>query len=127
MADPIKTAWVERVLGVSVAGQSRSGGTAIAGWKQARAEAVAQLRRLGRAIQAVEDPEADAAVILLEAIAKNLTPEPAHRRAVAELNRYLSTDDIITEAEMPNGYGIEVTLREPLLRALAPLMQELPE
>ena len=126
MADAKQNAWMERVLGVAF-GSDSGGSGALAGWQRARADAVAQLRKLGRAIEAVDDPEAKPAIILIEAIVKNLTPQPSNRRAVAELNRYLSTDDIITEAEMPNGFGMKVVLREPLLRALVPLASELPE
>ena len=126
MPDAAKNEWTARVLGVAF-GNDSSGGGALAAWQRARADAVAQLRKLGRAIEAVDDPEATPAIILIEAIVKNLTPAPANRRAVAELNRYLSTDDIIAEAEMPNGFGRKVVLREPLLRALVPLASELPE
>ena len=126
MADAKKNEWMGRVLGVAF-GADSGGGAALAAWQHARADAVAQLRKLGRAIEAVNDPEASSAIILIEAIVKNLTSKPADRRAVAELNRYLSTDDIITEAERPNGFGMKVALREPLLRALVPLASELPD
>lgn len=116
--------WVARVLGVTFPGGGA--GSALAGWQQARGEAVAQLRKLGRAIRANDDPEAQPAIVLIEAIVKNLTVAPADRRAVAELVRYLKTDDIIGEAESKNGFGIDVSLREPLLRALAPLQAALP-
>jgi hypothetical protein len=65
--------------------------------------------------------DAPEAVILLRAIAANLTEEPSTPQQLAELRRYLETDDVIEEAEEPNGFGIEVSLRAPLLEALSAL------
>jgi hypothetical protein len=105
------------------AGNSAAG--ALAGWQAARVAAVNQLRRLETAIVKAKDPEMNQAVVLLEAIVKNLTLKPASRRAVGELERYLTADDIITEAETPNGFGVTVNLRAPLLQALTSLKSAL--
>ena len=58
------------------------------------------------------------AIILIKAICANLSEEPATPQQIAELQRYLEDDDIIEEAESPNGYGIQISLRDPLLDAL---------
>lgn len=120
---PAATTAITELKRLSEDGAETSAPAALKAWQEARATAIDALRRLDGAIRAAKDPEADKASILLQAIMKNLSPAPADARAVAELERYLSTDDIIVEAEMPNGFGIEVKLREPLLAALAGLRE----
>ena len=122
-----KVEWVGRILGVNVA--SGSGGAsdaaaAMAAWQTERAAAKEALRAIARAIQQMKAPEGDAAVILVKAIAANLTEAP-DRRGVSELQRYLASDPIVAEAEWPNGFGIEIKLREKLLPRLAALQQVL--
>lgn len=94
---------------------------ALAGWQAARATAMTSLRTLEAAVRRMDVPERDRAVILLRAIQANLTEAPTTPRQVAELQRYIETDDIVAEAEDPNGFGITVALRQPLLAALAGL------
>lgn len=94
---------------------------ALNGWKTARAAAVAQLKALAAAIAAAKDPETKDAIILVQAIIKNMTEEPKTAQQVAELDRYLRTDDILVEAEEPNPFGVTVNFRGPLLTALEPL------
>lgn len=120
---PAATTAIAELKRLTENGTETSTPAALKAWQDARATAIDALRRLDGAIRAAEDPEADKASILLQAIIKNLSPAPTDARAVAELERYLKTDDIITEAEMPNGFGIEVTLRAPLLAALAGLRE----
>jgi hypothetical protein len=108
---------VTKVLGVTI----QQGATAILGlaeWQQARTTAIGTLNRLADAVSKLDIPEAPNAVILLRAIRANLTESPTSTRQIGELRRYLTTDEIITDAEDPNGFGIEVRLREPLLAAL---------
>jgi hypothetical protein len=136
-----KAAWLQRVLGVTAAptaqardnemagvtgtstptSPSRRPADALAGWQAARATAMTTLRALEAAVRQMDVPERDRAVILLRAIQANLTEAPATPRQVAELQRYIETDDIVAEAEDPNGFGITVALRQPLLAALATL------
>jgi hypothetical protein len=116
--------WVQRVLGVTVsASATLPSGDAMRAWQSARAAAVASLRALSVEIVKSEDPEARDAIVLVQAIIKNLTPEPASAQAVVELERYISTDEIIDDAEYPNPFGIDVQLRAPLLPVLATLRQ----
>jgi hypothetical protein len=121
--------WVRRVLGCDV-------GTAAKGapgelkaaqekWARSRAEALGSLRGLETAIRGMNDPLGDKAIILVKAIAANLTAVPDTKRSVAELRRYIETDSIIGDAELPNGFGIEVKLRAPLAEALAALERSL--
>lgn len=109
---------------------ARAGATALeqalGGWTRARTAALAQLLALEKAIRGMNDPEGDAAIILIKAIQANLTARPATRQAVAELERYITTDDIIDEAQGPNGFGLTVELRSPLLAALTGLRSALP-
>lgn len=90
-------------------------------WRSARVAALASLKQLERAFRGMDDPLVDPAIILLRAIAANLTAEPATAAQVKELLVYLRSDPIIEEAEMENGFGITVELRRPLLAALATL------
>jgi hypothetical protein len=85
----------------------------------ARAAALATLKQLEKAYRGFDHPDADEGIILLRAIQANLTPEPATKQQVDELENYIAGDDILVEAEEPNGFGIAVKLREPLLAALA--------
>ncbi len=111
-----QAAWVLRVLGIVVSGADPVAG--MEAWRSARSAALASLKALEGAFRAMDEPEVDSAVILLRAIASNLTERPKTRRQVDELRRYIETDDIIDDAEEPNGFGITVLLREPLLAAL---------
>ena len=141
-------AWVLKVLGVSLpevadtgaakAGAAKDTGTkdtstkdtgtkggGPAAWTAARAAAIGQLKALEGAIAKMKHPQGNAAIILVKAIQANLKAMPESRRDVGELRRYLESDDIIAEAEQPNGFGIKVELKRPLLGALAALEDEL--
>ena len=117
-APPISTDGPPREEAIST---SRRPADALADWQAARATAMTSLRALEAAVRGMDVPERDRAVILLRAIQANLTEAPTTPRQVAELQRYIETDDIIAEAEDPNGFGITVALRQPLLAALAAL------
>lgn len=127
MLDPTdkKAEWVLAVLGIDIGGSpmrasaaKASPAEAMAGWKAARAKAITSLKALEGAIGKARLVDADKAIILVKAICANLTEEPASPQQISELQRYLEDDDIIGEAESPNGYGIEISLRDPLLDAL---------
>ena len=124
-----QAAWVGRVLGVAAAAPAGAAAgkgleQALAGWQAARATALASLKQLEGAFRGMEHPARDQAIILLKAVQANLTAAPTSAAQVKELARYLTTDDVITEAEIPNGFGITVSLREPLMQALAGLYRE---
>jgi len=126
--DVAKRAWVQRVLGVGSGDGSPSPDAPVVGlvaWKAARSAAIGQLKRLEGAIAAMKHPRGTQAIILVKAIQANLTASPDSARSVGELKRYLQTDDIIAEAEQPNGFGIKVELRKPLLDALSTLERQL--
>ena len=114
-----RAAWLARVLGVTIPADPAT--PPLAAWRSARAAAIATLRALESAIRGMEVPQAAPAIILVRAIAANLTESPVTPAQQAALRRYLETDDIIAEAEDPNGFGITVRLRAPLLAALAGL------
>ena len=124
--DDPRSQWLERVLGwrppTSRSG-SDSAGAAMAGWTAARAKAMASLQALEGAYRGMKHPLSDRGIVLLRAIQANLTAEPATPAQVRELEAYLTGDRIITEAEMPNGFGFRVELRAPLLAALGKLKQ----
>lgn len=116
-----KADWVRRVLAIELAppgsGQPEAG-EGLAAWRQARSAAVTSLNALADAVGKLDIPEAPAAMILLRSVRANLTEAPTTPRQIAELRRYLQNDDVIDEAEHPNGFGITVSLRAPLLAAL---------
>ncbi|MFY7856367.1 MAG: hypothetical protein ACOVQT_09535 [Rubrivivax sp.] len=114
-------------LGSSPPGSSEppaSGGAGMAAWQKACSGALGQLKALQTHIGKMQHPRGNAALILLKSIQANLSARPDSAAQVAELRRYLETDDIIREAERPNGFGLTVELRQPLLAALAVLEQE---
>lgn len=127
-----RNAWVARVLGVKVSspadaaaaaagrpdGGSEALNEALAHWGKSRAAVIDTLRRYEAGIRALKHPLSDPAIILVKAIAANLTAEPKTKNSVAELRRYLETDAIIDDAETPNGFGITVRIRQPLIAAL---------
>lgn len=121
--------WVERVLGLKVGNAGAPGTTAqgdgLAAWQAARKDVIGQLKTLQGKIAAMKHPRGDAAIILVRSIQANLTAKPGSRRDAEELERYLASDDTIDDAEKPNGFGIKIEVRKPLLAALAKLKAEL--
>lgn len=126
-----KAEWVARVLGVAIpprpgaeqAGTGPGSGATdgMAAWTAARMTALASLKLLENAFRAMDEPETDPAIILLRAIQANLTAAPTTLAQVAELENYVTNDEIIRSAEQPNGFGFKVELKTPLLTALAAL------
>jgi hypothetical protein len=108
-------------------GAKNSVQAALAGWETARAAAIAQLQALGTAIKGFPHPKSTEAIVLVKAIQANLTPKPETLQQVTELEKYLTTDRIITDAEGKNGFGITVSLRKPLLDALGKVKPLLPK
>ncbi|MCI0683078.1 MAG: hypothetical protein L0Y71_13335 [Gemmataceae bacterium] len=110
--------------GSAPTGQAPGGlDAALVGWQTARQTAIASLKQLLKAIVQEKDPEANAAIIQVDAILKNLTAEPRTPQQVAALEEYLGTDDVVAEVELPNPFGVTVAVRGPLLAALTPLKQ----
>jgi hypothetical protein len=94
---------------------------ALGGWDTARGAAIGELEQLGNAVEAYDHPQAAEAAIHIRAVRANLTPKPDTLQKVQELEAYLESDTIIAETEQPNGFGITVSLRQPLLAALSKL------
>ncbi len=121
--------WVRRVLGCDVGAAAKGAPGELKAaqekWARSRADVVGTLNGLESAIRAMKDPLGDQAIILVKAISANLTAAPDTKKSVAELRRYIETDDIIGEAELPNGFGIKVDIRAPLAEALAALERAL--
>ena len=120
--------WVWRTFGFDPRAPAGPGDGAKgqAAWTEARSAVVSTLDELARAIAAMKNPLGDKAIILVRSISANLTAAPSSRREVQELRRYLETDSVIDDAELPNGFGIEVRIRAPLLHALDLLDRSLP-
>ena len=127
MAGDPKDEWTEAVFGIKLdalggavagAGAQPPLAAALKAWDDERAAAATQLRQLGSAIKAANDPEAEDANKLIEEIVENLAPPPDTMQAVDKMEQYLTTDDIIDDAESPNGFGIAITFRGQMLKAL---------
>jgi hypothetical protein len=119
-------AWVQRVLGLDLPPAESGLIAAQEAWSRRREDVVTTLKGLETAIRKMNDPDGDEAIILVRAIAANLTPMPDSKSSIAELRRYLATDRIIGDAELPNGFGIRVQIRAPLLGALDALDTAMP-
>jgi hypothetical protein len=128
-----KDAWVSRVLGVDVAADGTattatappSRTRAAEQWGTARETVLETLKDLEMSIRSMNDPLGNDAIILVKAIAANLTAAPQTPQQIGELKRYLQTDSIIDDAESPNGFGIELHIRAPLMSALLAMEQSM--
>jgi hypothetical protein len=94
-------------------------------WAKARGRAIALLSALEAAFRDSGDPLSDRGIVLIRAIRANLTERPETPQQLIELVKYIADDDVITEAEVPNGFGITVELRKPLLTALASVRSDM--
>jgi hypothetical protein len=137
--------WVERVLGVAMLDGDRGREqeseeappdfdttpdqpppeTGMEQWAKARGRAIALLSALEAAFRDSGDPLSDRGIVLIRAIRANLTERPETPQQLIELVKYIADDDVITEAEVPNGFGITVELRKPLLTALASVRSDM--
>jgi len=115
-------AWVLRVLGVETKADpqvaSAAPSRAAEQWETAREMVLATLNDLESSIRSMNDPLGNDAIILVKAIAANLTAAPRTPQQIDELKRYLQHDTIINDAESENGFGIKVEIRAPLMSAL---------
>jgi hypothetical protein len=90
-------------------------GGPLAAWQAARNGVLGRLRGLAAEIAASKDPDAGPALVLLNAIIKNLPASPTTPQQIAELEKYLTKDDVIADA------CLAFDVRTPLLEALAGL------
>jgi hypothetical protein len=90
-------------------------------WVAARAAAVNLLRALAKRVAAARHPESAKSLIELNAVIRQLTPEPGTSQQVKELERYLTQDDVVADI---CDYAFD--LRKDLLPALTSLKEQLP-
>jgi hypothetical protein len=107
-------AWVERVLGVRRA--AGGPGDEMANWKARREAVVASLRAISAEIAAQKHPSSAKAIIEIQAVIKNLTPEPASLQQVKELQTYIDSDQVVNDVS-----ELAEDIRTPLLGALGKL------
>lgn len=86
---------------------------ALQDWKTRRAAAVSSLKAVATQVAAAKHASSAKAVIELQAVIKNLTPEPASLQQVRELQRWLADDDVVTDV-----CELAEDIRTPLLGAL---------
>jgi hypothetical protein len=122
-------AWVSRVLGVETKADPQVAPAARARaseqWGTARETVLATLKDLETSIRSMNDPLSNDAIILVKAIAANLTAAPQTPQQIGELKRYLQHDTTIDDAESENGFGIKVEIRAPLMSALLAMEQSM--
>lgn len=106
--------------GEGAAAAASGASNAMAEWKRRHAAAVAALRAVAGRIVAARHPSSAAAVVEIQAVVKNLTPEPATLRQVDELQRWLAQDDVVSDV-----CELAEDIRTPLLQALAQLRGQL--
>jgi hypothetical protein len=90
-------------------------------WRKARTDAIADLRELSRAIAASGDSEAAEALHEIDAIIASLPPTLDRPVSADSVARFLEESPVAADVEGANGFGVALSIREPLLRALAPL------
>lgn len=89
---------------------------AMASWKTSRAAAVSSLKGVATQVAEAKHASSAKAIIELQAVIKNLTPEPATLAQVTELQRWLESDDVVSDV-----CELSEDIRTPLLGALTEL------
>jgi hypothetical protein len=93
----------------------------LSAWTKVRTDIVNRLRTIAKDIAGVDHPQAPKAILELNAVIRQLTPEPATRAQIVELERYLGQDDVVIDV-----CKLDFDMRTPLLDALGALRQQLP-
>lgn len=101
---------------VTAFANTEDGQSNLAAWKAAREVALAQLREVAKEVAEANHEDSTAALIELKAVMANLTAEPTTPQQVADLERYLSEDDVVLDV-----CEFAHDVRTPLLQALATL------
>jgi hypothetical protein len=98
---------------------------ALAQWKKVRSEIFTNLRALGKAIAETQDPDAAEAIIKIRSLLAQIPETPDNPSTVAEVRRYLETDDIIDDIETPNPFDLKINIKAPLLPILTQITNTL--
>src|SRR6185295_13193175 len=88
-------------------------------WQTARADVVARLKDIAAVLNASKHPEKDKALIQFGAVARQLTAQPSTPQQIAELEAYLTKDDVVADI-----CDLAFDLKTPLLGALSTLRAE---
>jgi hypothetical protein len=88
------------------------------GWQKAKIETINQIRQLQTALVKTKRPGALQIARMLESVPKGLEIHPDSEENLKALETYIATDNIINKAEKPNPWGIQIAIREPLMKAL---------
>jgi hypothetical protein len=147
MADATQRAWVNKVLAVTLSpatlganvssaaagaagsrdeqGEEHEREVAVRRWNIACTDAVSQLESLTAAIRASGHARAHEAALMVTEVIKKLGTRPTTIEVLSDLEDYLIVEDVITSVERPNGFGIKVEIRKPLLAAVAGMRETL--
>ena len=66
-------------------------------WKAQRAVAITSLKSMASKIAAAKHPSSGKAIVEIQSVVKNLTAEPASGQQVVELERWLTTDQVVAD------------------------------
>jgi len=115
---------LEKLLGPSAGGNAALE-LALAAWREAREQVIAQLKDVVDELKQdlAEDPDdelAQGAELEVNAVMRQLTSEPRSQQQVNELTRWVEQDDVVTTVDTQFG-----NVRDPLSQALAGLRQAL--
>jgi hypothetical protein len=100
---------------------------ALADWRAAQEVALHTLATLGKLMRGSTVPQRDSAILLIRGISARLSGQPDTPEAVASLIRYIKLDPLVESVEGPNVFGLNVSLRSPLLDALAAVKKTVDE
>lgn len=88
----------------------------MATWKTRRTAAVNSLKAVATQVAEAKHDSSAKAIIELQAVIKNLVPEPSTLAQVSELQRWLENDDVVSDV-----CELSDDIRTPLLGALTEL------
>ncbi len=91
---------------------------AVAAWQTAKLQASRPVRKLQSALRKTGRPEAPELIAELDKLLSKLAEPPRSLARVKRLEKFINTDPIIPLVEGKNPFGIAVSLRDPLLKAL---------
>jgi hypothetical protein len=105
----------------SATSASGDAGDAVTGWQAARTTAVASLKTVASRVAAARHASSAKAIVEIDDLMKKLNATPEHRQQVAELQRLLREDAVVSDI-----CELAEDIRSPMLRALDRLQAQLP-
>jgi hypothetical protein len=89
-------------------------------WTKVRTTVVDKLRGVAKQVAGIKHPETKDAVIELNSVIRQITPEPGTPAQIVELERYLTQDPTVADV-----CELDFNIRDPLLAGLTLLKKQL--